>query len=183
MAAKWPVPFPIPDDVLLHRRAVADIADIFDKDRGAVGHLCAPTESAACCSASSRTAMPRLFCRQRMVGVRSRPTEAVFSGLQGRSSPLVPTVALCKNSAGVGMAASPSPKLSQNVEKPINSGARVGRRCRGRAVFARGDGLVQQCSDFLASDAARSTGPAPSVAHFRRRCSKEFPFQGVKQHR
>ena len=112
-----------------------------------------------------------------------RPTEAVFSGLQGRSSPLVPTVALCKNSAGVGMAASPSPKLSQNVEKPINSGARVGRRCRGRAVFARGDGLVQQCSDFLASDAARSTGPAPSVAHFRRRCSKEFPFQGVKQHR
>ena len=54
---------------------------------------------------------------RRLSNRAGRPTEAAFSGLQGRSSPLVPTVALCKNSAGVGMAASASPKLSRNAEK------------------------------------------------------------------
>ena len=99
--------------------------------------------------------------------------------------PLVPTVALYKNSAGVGTAASPSPKLSRNAKKPIQSGsgARVEPRRRRRAVFARGDGLVQQCPNFLAGDVARPPGLAQSVAHFVCRCSKEFRFKGVKQRR
>jgi hypothetical protein len=80
------------------------------------------------------------------------------------------------------MAASRRSKLSRNAKKPIQSGASVEWQC-SRAVFARGDGLVQQCPDFLASDVARSTGLGPGVAHFVCMCSKEFPFEGVKQRR
>jgi hypothetical protein len=35
----------------------------------------------------------------------------------------------------------------------------------------------------LASDVARATDLAPSVAHFICMCGKEFVFQGVKQRR
>jgi hypothetical protein len=80
------------------------------------------------------------------------------------------------------MAVRGSSKLSRNTSKPIQAGA-VGRQWCSGALFARGDSLVQQCPDFLASDVARATGPPPSVAHFVYLCSKEFPFQGVKQHR
>ena len=76
-----------------------------------------------------------------------------------------------------------SSKLSRNDKTPIQPGAGVRRQCRSRALFARGDGLVQQCPDFLQSDVARAAGPTPSVAHFVCRCSKDFPFQGVKQRR
>jgi hypothetical protein len=79
------------------------------------------------------------------------------------------------------MAVRPRSKVSRNAKKPIQSGASVGRRHRNRAVFARGDGLVQQRSDFLASDVPRSIHLAPSIAHFVRMCSKQLPFQGVKQ--
>jgi hypothetical protein len=113
---------------------------------------------------------------------RRTPTAAVCSGLQKRLSPLVPAAAPSRNSAGARMAASRRSKLPRNAKKPIQSGASVGRR-RSRALFARGDGLVQQCSDFMASDVARPTTLAPSVAHFVCMCSKEFPFQGVKQRR
>jgi hypothetical protein len=81
------------------------------------------------------------------------------------------------------MAVRPRSKVSRNAKKPIQSRASVGRRHRSRAVFARGDGLVQQRSDFLASNVPRSTGLAQSIAHFVCMCSKEFPFQGVKQRR
>jgi hypothetical protein len=81
------------------------------------------------------------------------------------------------------MAASLRSKLYRNAKNPIQSGASVGRRRRGRVLFARGDGLVQQHSDFLASDVAHPTGLAHSGPHFVCRCSKEFPFQGVKQRR
>jgi hypothetical protein len=83
------------------------------------------------------------------------------------------------------MAASRRLKLPRNAKKPIQSGsgASVGQRRRSRALFARSGGLVQQCPDFLASDVARPTGLAQSVAHFVCLCSEEFPFQGVKQRR
>jgi len=84
-----------------------------------------------------------------------------------------------RNSVGTRMAAGGSSKLSRNPGKPIQAGA-VGRQWCSRALFARGDGLVQQRPDFLASDGARPTGLAPSIAHFVCMCSKEFPFQGVK---
>jgi hypothetical protein len=83
----------------------------------------------------------------------------------------------------VRMAASRRSKLRRNAKKPIQSGASVGRQCCSRALIARGDGLVHQRPDFLASDVARPTALAPSVAHFVCLCSKEFPFQGVKQRR
>lgn len=110
-------------------------------------------------------------------------TATVCSGLQKRLSPLVPAAAQSRKSTCVRLAAIGRSKLSRNVERLIDSGALVGRRCRGRAVFARGDSLVEQHSDFFANDVARRTGPAPSVAYFRRRCSKEFSFQGVEQRR
>jgi hypothetical protein len=112
-----------------------------------------------------------------------RPTAAVCSGLQKRLSTLVPAAAPSRKSVGVRMAASRRPKLRRNAKKPILSGASVGRQCCSGALFARGDGLVQQRPDFLASDVARPTALAPSVAHFVCLCSKEFPFQGVKQRR
>ncbi len=108
---------------------------------------------------------------------------AVCIGLQRRLSPLVPAAAPSGNSAGVRMAVRPRSKFIRNAKKPIQSGASVGRRHRSRAIFTRGDSLVEQRSDFFANDVARPTGLAPSVAHFRRRCSKEFPFQGVEQRR
>jgi hypothetical protein len=74
-------------------------------------------------------------------------------------------------------------KLSRNAKKPIQSGKNVGRQRCSRAVFALGDGLVQQCPDFLQGDLARAAGPVPSVAYFVWLCSKDFPFQGVKQRR
>jgi hypothetical protein len=87
------------------------------------------------------------------VGIQPRssnPQKPFSLAYRAGPPPLVPTVALCKNNAGVRMAASPSPKLPRNAEKPIQSGsgARVERRRRRRAVFARGDGLIQQRSDF-----------------------------------
>jgi hypothetical protein len=94
----------------------------------------------------------------------------------------MPAAAPSKKSVRVRMAARGSSKLSRNAGKPIQAGV-VGRQWFSRALFARGDGLVQQCPHFLASGAARATGPAPSVAHFVCLCSEEFPFQGVKQRR
>jgi len=111
------------------------------------------------------------------------PQQRFFLALQKRPFALVPARAPSRKSVGVRIAPRGSSKLSRNAKKPIQSGASVGRRPRSRAVFTRGDGLVEQRSDFLANDVARPTGLAPSVAHFRRRCSKEFPFQGVKQRR
>jgi hypothetical protein len=81
------------------------------------------------------------------------------------------------------MAARGSSKLSGNAKSPIQPGAGVERECCSRALFARDDGVAQQCPDFLASDVARVTALAPSVAHFVCLCSEEFPLQGVKQRR
>ena len=111
------------------------------------------------------------------------PQQRFVPPLQKRPFALVPARAPGRKSVGVRMAPRGSSKLSRNAKKPIQSGASVGRRPRSRVVFTRGDGLVEQRSDFFANDVARPTGFAPSVAHFRRRCSKEFPFQGVKQRR
>jgi len=83
----------------------------------------------------------------------------------------------------MSIAASRRSKLFRNAKKLIQSGASIGRECCSRAVFARGDGLVQQCPDFLAGDVARPPGLTQSVAHFVCRCSKEFRFQGVEQRR
>jgi hypothetical protein len=121
-------------------------------------------------------------------GPRRLPNEAapratVNLDLKKRLSPLVPAATPSRNSAGVSMAVHPRSKLPRTAKKPIQSGANVGRRPRSRAVFTRRDGLVQQRPDFFANDVARPTGLAPSGAHFLRRCSKEFPFQGVKQRR
>jgi hypothetical protein len=92
--------------------------------------------------------------------------------------PLVTTIALCKNSAGVGMAASPSPKLSRYAEKPTqsSSGARVEPRRLHKAVFARGDALVQQCSDFLAGDALREAGRAGNGRTLRLQVQQGVPL-------
>jgi len=128
---------------------------------------------------NGREAPKPVVAARRLSNRAVRPTEAVLSGLQGRSS------LYCKNSAVAGMATSPSSKLFRNAEKPIQSGSgeRVEPRRRRRAIFARGDGLVQQCPNFLAGDVARPPGFAQSVAHFVCRCSKEFRFQGVEQRR
>ena len=74
-------------------------------------------------------------------------------------------------------------KLSRNARKPTQPGASVGQQRCSRTLFTRGDGLVQQCPDFLQSDRARAAGPVPSVAYFVWLCSKDFPFQGVNQRR
>ena len=108
---------------------------------------------------------------------------AVCLDLQKRLSLLVPTAAPTRSSTGARMAVRSRSKFSRKPKKPIQSGASVGRHCCSRALFARGDGLVQQCPDFLAGNVARSTGLAPSVAHFVCICGKEFRFQGVKQRR
>ena len=80
------------------------------------------------------------------------------------------------------MVARGSSKLSRNEKTPVQPGEGVGRRVlQSTTVFARGDGCVQKCTDFLASDVARPTGSAPSFAHFVYRCSEELPFQGVEQ--
>jgi hypothetical protein len=95
----------------------------------------------------------------------------------------MPAATQKRNSAGAKMAPSLKSKPHWNAKKPIQSGASVGWRWRSRVVFAHGDGLVQQCPDFLASDVARPPALAPGGAHFVCRCRKEFPFQGVKQRR
>src|SRR5207244_12554581 len=99
-----------------------------------------------------------------------RPTAAVCSGLHKWLSPLVPPLvpapAPSSRSAGARMAANRRSELSRNVKKPILSDAHVGGQCCRGALFARGDGVVQQCPDFLASDGARPTGLAQSLAHF-----------------
>ena len=91
--------------------------------------------------------------------------------------PLMSAVALSKKCAG--------PKLPRNAKNPIQSGsgASVEPQRRSRAVFVLGDGFVQQCPDFVADERTRPTGLAQSVAQVVCRCSKEFRFQGVKQHR
>jgi len=124
-------------------------------------------------------------CRAAAIQPRSSTHRSRSLWLTGPVLPLLPTVALGKNSAVAGMATSPSSKLFRNAEKPIQSGSgeRVEPRRRRRAIFARGDGLVQQCPNFLAGDVARPPGFAQSVAHFVCRCSKEFRFQGVEQRR
>jgi hypothetical protein len=82
------------------------------------------------------------------------------------------------------MAMRGSVNLSRNNKTPIQSGAGIEQQVlQSRALFARSDGLVEQFPDFLASDIARATGPAQSVAHFVWLRSKEFPLQGVKQRR
>ena len=81
------------------------------------------------------------------------------------------------------MAANRRSDLSRNAKKPIQSGATVGPQYCSKTLFARGNGLVQQRPEFLASDVARPTGITPGVAHFDCICSKEFPFQGVEQRR
>ena len=82
------------------------------------------------------------------------------------------------------MVARRSSNLSRNDKTLVQPGEGVGRQVlQSRTVFARGDGCVQKCVDFLASDVARPTGSAPSLAHFVYRCSEELPFQGVKQRR
>jgi hypothetical protein len=66
------------------------------------------------------------------------------------------------------MAANRRSKVRRNVKEPIQSGSgeSVEQQRRRRTVFAGGDRLVQQRSDFLASEVARPTGPAPAIAHF-----------------
>jgi hypothetical protein len=81
------------------------------------------------------------------------------------------------------MAVHAESKLPRNAQKPIRSGASVGRQRCSRAVIDRGHCFVQQSPHFFACEVARPTGRAPRVAHFICRCSKEFPFQGVKQRR
>jgi hypothetical protein len=82
------------------------------------------------------------------------------------------------------MVARGSSKLSRNEKTPVQPGEGVGRQVlQSRTVFARGEGCVQKCPDFLASDVERPTGSAPSLAHFVYRCSEELPFQGIKQRR
>ena len=132
---------------------------------------------------AARRRARRVRCLPRCSRDSIGPAAAVCSGLQKRLSPLMPAGAPSRQTVGVRMAAKGSSKLSGNAKTPIQPGAGVGRRCCSRALFARGDGLVQQCPDFYASDVACATSPAPSVAHFVCRCSKEFPFQGVKQRR
>jgi hypothetical protein len=99
------------------------------------------------------------------------------------SSGLVPAAAPSGKSARASMAASGSSKLSRNPKKPIQCVATAGRQCCIRILFARGNGFIQQCPDFLASDAARGIALAPGVAHFVRICGEEFSFQGVEQRR
>jgi hypothetical protein len=81
------------------------------------------------------------------------------------------------------MAASRSSKLSRNPKKPMQPGAAVERQCCIRILFARVNGFIQHCPDFLASDAARGIAFAPGVEHFVRICGEEFSFQGVEQRR
>jgi len=81
------------------------------------------------------------------------------------------------------MVAPRSPQPSRNVKEPVRPGVRVARQYSSRILFARGDGLVQQCPDFLASDAARPTGLLQSLSHFVCRCRKKFLFQGGEQRR
>ena len=96
--------------------------------------------------------------------------------------PLVPAAAPSSKTDAVRMAASLRPKLSRNAKKPIQGDA-VERRGRSRVLFARGNGFIQHCPDFLAGDVARRIALAPGVAHFVRICGEEFSFQGVEQRR
>jgi hypothetical protein len=82
------------------------------------------------------------------------------------------------------MVARGSSKLSRNDKTLVQPGEGVGRQVlQSRTVFARRNGCVQKCLDFLASDVAHPTGSAPSLAYLVYRCSEELPFQGVKQRR
>ena len=81
------------------------------------------------------------------------------------------------------MAAAHRSMFSRKAKKPMQSGTKVGWQCFSRAVFALGDGLVQQCADFLANNIARPTAIAQRIGYFVRLRSKKLPFQGVKQRR
>ena len=114
---------------------------------------------------------------------QGRPTAGVCSDLPKRLSPLVPAAAPSRSTADARMAAGRRSKHSRNAKKPIQSGTNVGRQCCSRAVFALGDGLVQQCADFLANDIARPTALTQSIGYFVSLRSKKLSFQGVKQRR
>src|SRR6516164_1687064 len=79
------------------------------------------------------------------------------------------------------MAAAHRSMFSRKAKKPMQSGTKVGWQCFSRAVFALGDGLVQQCADFLANDIARPTALAQSIWYFVRLRGKKLPLQGVQQ--
>jgi len=89
----------------------------------------------------------------------------------------MPAAARSRKRVGVRMVARGSSRLSRNDKRPVQPGEGVGRQVlQSRTVFARGDGCVQKCLDFLASDVAGPTGSAPSLAHFLYRSSEELPF-------
>ena len=114
---------------------------------------------------------------------QGRPTAGVCSDLPKRPSPLVPAAAPSRSTADARMAAGRRSKLSRNAKKPIQSGTNVAWQCCSSAVFALGDGLVQQCADFLANDIARPTALTQSIGYFVCLRSKKLSFQGVKQRR
>ena len=112
-----------------------------------------------------------------MVPASPRPLPVISPNL------LMPAGAPTRKSIGVRIAARSGPKLSRNARKPIQHGTGSRRQCWSRALFARGDGLVQQCADFLANDIARPTARAQSIGYFACLRSKKLSFQGVKQRR
>ena len=117
-------------------------------------------------------------------------TAGVCSDLPKRHSPLVPAAAPNRSTADARMIAGRRSKRSRNAKKPIQPGKNVGRQCCSRAVFALGDGLVQQCADFLANDIARPTALAQSGKRIFRRASSgaaiadhpwKYPFEVVSR--